>query len=478
MSKDDRIPSLTPLCSSSYRRNKPHQNVAKIAVCSCSGFVLLHQYLPVPQYEIHKLLLHRSVPTFRGPGQALIRQRELPPASSHPATYPITGLALSTRSPHPIAHPHSHFGPTIDKMDGAPAVPRYFAFTGNDSTGARLDVDVKAWRHADDSVWWAVNSFLSSTGLDVLGPEDSFCLWYKKKKGQLGHALAQGGCQLEEHVRAPRRALQAQAREHGQTYEPPAIGHDEYHASTRGLLLMLTFLQAHVRSHPTRHKVALCLQVWFEALVPAEAVGTLALQAIPELTMRACPLFNGDPCRHIRQCLRRLEATGSSVQARMRDHVLDLWELSSSCQSCKARLSEVVASLSDHMDSHLEAGAYTMNPRKRREQKPRAGARRQRIDEDYKRAVVEDTVSSGAARTPRALMKADGIAEPDDVAKWTELHTLQRQSAAWLTFRNVQHLGLCGDASRLGNPAEETLMMAAWSGDASRGCWLPPQAEP
>jgi len=55
---------------------------------------------------------------------------------------------------------------------------------------------------------------------------------------------------------------------------------------------------------------------------------------------------------------------------------------------------------------------------------------------------------------------------------------LLKQSAAFIQFKATQTLSIVGDASRIGNPAENCEVMAVWSPEVNAAVWLPPQARP
>jgi uncharacterized protein YbjQ (UPF0145 family) len=98
---------------------------------------------------------------------------------------------------------------------------------------------------------------------------------------------------------------------------------------------------------------------------------------------------------------------------------------------------------------------------------------RPKQDEDYKRHIVEEALASKRARTGG---QADGLAHPSAAARWNDMATLLHQSAALQQFKATQILSFIGDASRIGNPAENTEVMAAWSPDVGAAVRLPQQA--
>lgn len=185
----------------------------------------------------------------------------------------------------------------------------------------------------------------------------------------------------------------------------------------------------------------------------------------------------GRPCAHLQPSLGHLNSEGRQLSTRVADHLFDMWALSSECAACKRQLVRVVASVVASMDAGAPTKAYTTDPRRSHEDDGDAGRRtkRHRVDEDYKTAIVALAVQKGSARTPRAVIVADGKACADNVGTWDKNHMLLLQSSSWLAFSRAQHISVAGDASRLGNPAEETQVNLACNLETGVACWLPPQ---
>jgi len=108
------------------------------------------------------------------------------------------------------------------------------------------------------------------------------------------------------------------------------------------------------------------------------------------------------------------------------------------------------------------------------QQHPGGGrCKRQRLDEDFKLKMAGAS-QAGMASSSGAQCRALG--EKRNSYKWDtkDLNLYMRQ--CWRVFEKVKTITLAQDASKLGNPGEDTMVYAAFSPDLHCGIWLPPQA--
>ena len=104
------------------------------------------------------------------------------------------------------------------------------------------------------------------------------------------------------------------------------------------------------------------------------------------------------------------------------------------------------------------------------------GPKRQRVDEDYKRTVVVNAVSAGRAKCASQLIRAHGPGVDTTCgARWEEDDCLKLMAAAMLDFKTITHLHVCEDGSRIGKPAQETIVYLAWSAFSQKATYPPPQ---
>jgi hypothetical protein len=103
-------------------------------------------------------------------------------------------------------------------------------------------------------------------------------------------------------------------------------------------------------------------------------------------------------------------------------------------------------------------------------------ARKRRLDQDLRHAIVQSAMQSKRAKTPMAFVRATGMVAPTTAATWIPKHMGNIRAALFLSFKGCQHLALAFDAGRIGSPKEETLTVAALIVEQNKAQWLAPQA--
>lgn len=105
----------------------------------------------------------------------------------------------------------------------------------------------------------------------------------------------------------------------------------------------------------------------------------------------------------------------------------------------------------------------------------RKSSRKRMRDEDYRRAVMEIAIKQGRARSSACAAKLGGLRSAS-VSDWQHRHMAALQAAAWRRcsgFSSV--LVVCEDAARLGNPAEDFMVMVAECVEEGFSVYLPSQ---
>lgn len=114
------------------------------------------------------------------------------------------------------------------------------------------------------------------------------------------------------------------------------------------------------------------------------------------------------------------------------------------------------------------------------EKTPKLGCmnKRPRIDEDLKRVVATSCVQEGRVASGAAWARATKRVSASSTRSWE--HTAMRTymvAGSRLMKDGVTVLSLVEDASRIGDPAEDTMVYLAWSGKHNTGLYLPVQAD-
>lgn len=339
-------------------------------------------------------------------------------------------------------------------------------------------MNFKFWSH-DGQCRWVLCPILVALGLLATGHLVGD--WFRKRQESLHAAWALVGIGADDGLRGS--SLKSQSLRGGMSYAPGEQEHDEFHCTSACMVSTFLWLQQGAGTLVRRRRSEWFLQNFLALLLSSSSRG--ALEALcsppppPPAVCGACPLsIEGRPCIHLAPILSHLQSQGVGLAVVGAGHLWSLWCVVAECAVVRSELERAVTIVAAAVDHGSGDAAYTSDPRRAHDDDTDLARRtkRQKVDEDYKASVVGHSVSQGLSKTSRALLVADGKVCPDDIGRWDDDHLLTLQAAAWLSFARVEHLSLAGDASRLGNPAEETQVMLACNLESGRACWLPPQA--
>lgn len=85
-------------------------------------------------------------------------------------------------------------------------------------------------------------------------------------------------------------------------------------------------------------------------------------------------------------------------------------------------------------------------------------------------------VRRGLAQTPSQIARAHGISAESSVRTAVATTLASYHAEMHLRMRDAPRLSIAFDGKRLGQPAKETVAIAASQGDHQEGMWLPQQA--
>jgi len=335
----------------------------------------------------------------------------------------------------------------------------------------------KAWVHTgdDDPVWWQLDPIFKS--LDLCQGKELMADWLRKRLPAYDVDWEAANLTRELAYQPSRKSQEAKAKSAGTAVAGPPCQHASHTMSTPGLLVFLRKCTVFLRGE-SKVRAAAVLNGWMQLLLPA----TCAEGAGPAQHPHAqrCDLDPQDGiCCHLRQCTSqsRLKPT---PQEQCCELSYQLYSASPACEAAKAYDAALVETFAGQMNASLPSFACTSDPVVGAKLNVELGpqARPYSIDEDYKRTIVEDTLKCKRARTGGQAMQADRLADPPTANKWNESAIVLQQSSAFIQFKATQTLSIVGDASRIGNPAENCEVMAVWSPEVNAAVWLPPQARP
>ena len=103
------------------------------------------------------------------------------------------------------------------------------------------------------------------------------------------------------------------------------------------------------------------------------------------------------------------------------------------------------------------------------------GSKRRRIDADRKAMLLKRAIDDKNAKSVGTLCKARGERGSHGASDWIHTEIAAYQWCLHASFFHVQNLGIAYDASRLGMPKEETLIVAGYDADRNIAGWFMPQ---
>jgi hypothetical protein len=262
----------------------------------------------------------------------------------------------------------------------------------------------------------------------------------------------------------------------------PAGTIDEYQIESLGMFGIILHWAVRRKKASDRDRAAKLLRTFLQAVLAdvADPIHEMALLNMSDETRAACEVCSaagGDPpdtcpCTHLRQ------ATANSLNqedpvAVVSDLLVQSFMLGQSCDACCAQLRAQLDKLALHISSCGDA-IGTSDPLGADVQLRDASKRR--LDSDKKGFLVEMAVKHKRARTVGMLAKARCEPGSENASRWMLQNLGAYRLSLRLEFNEVQHLALAFDASRVGQPREETLIVAAINLDKGVAGWLCPQA--
>lgn len=105
------------------------------------------------------------------------------------------------------------------------------------------------------------------------------------------------------------------------------------------------------------------------------------------------------------------------------------------------------------------------------------GGKRRRFDEDLRSSIVSVALQRGYARNVGAFARSSAGRIPESTARsWVPQHMAEYRASVAMCFKNSRFLSVAFDASRIGCPKGDTIVLALRDAETHAACWLPPQA--
>lgn len=340
--------------------------------------------------------------------------------------------------------------------------------------GAQFELELKAWVHRGVALWDAKRVFLAMGFAMPRGPwkvlQDQQASW--------GREFASLGWDLGQHLYPSRQQLVSRGQ------EPGPLTHDEATFTTVAVIFLLLWWAESRRRLDDRQRAETVLDSLLKRVLSASTDACNVSLAPPEQVLRACEAL-ADKCDGgvVGHCM-HLRSMGQEVSHALAPPMLhwrravalpkSLMPWRGACASARTWLSIELARLAAAMDDALPEARVTSDALKFGGASS-SGAKRRRIDEDYKRAVAMEPTRDGRASSGAAWARCTGSSPKTTAIGFENRAMRQYLCTGRLSFAGAKYASVAFDASRLGDPKCEHVFFHLWSADKKLGLWLPPQ---
>lgn len=277
------------------------------------------------------------------------------------------------------------------------------------------------------------------------------------------------GSSFEDAILPSRRAWPNDERMH-------PCARQEFQTSTVGLFALFFYW------HQTRHSLSeraqakeLCIRL-FRKFFDGATLGIVGAARIPPSILESCPArsdFTEGVCIHVDELLDREKAMQDDIGYCMWELLEFLQLRAPVCSTLASWLEFVLTRAADEVNRRIPTHS-SGDALKNAALHETGRGRKRRVDEDYI-AALGAASSEGRGGNSSCIARALGDIDCSVANKHDEKFLREYNSAGHLLFEGVQECGLTYDASRLGQPPEETVMFCLERLDRGVAMWLPPQ---
>lgn len=343
--------------------------------------------------------------------------------------------------------------------------------------GGSLEASFKTWAYRTGEVYWELRRLLMHRASPKAQGSLQACTEVKAGRMLWAAEFAHLDCGRKPIIpssNAARVSGDADAMRDSLTRQ-------EFSISTSAMLALMLFWYRTSRLKANRDRCRALLQGFLE-----RAGGHLATEtaAILDCLASESPLCAPQAelqhrCAHGDHAASALSKDSTGWRA-MVDACADLRISSNSCPTARLALVRFVCRLSADIDRKIHARSPEINAKSDLRHRPllARGTKRLRVDEDYKaNAAVKRLCLREAPNVARAI-RADGLGcSASNGRHWEISVCLEHQAACRAQLSGARVLHITEDGSRVGDPAEETVIYLAWVGDLNLGGYLPPQVQ-
>lgn len=333
-------------------------------------------------------------------------------------------------------------------------------------------------RPSGPAVFWELRTIIDSLGFT--GSHWSLHKWWRSfEEAHVGPALERAGLDITD-VRISLKAAQGRAKEKNELPPAPGFYMQEYVASTEGMVVLLCRWATTGREErrASAHAVLYDIIAFTIAGKALDYMGDLVMPAGRADHCCRRPSQHPDfPCQHCADVVKKLGSHKDYVSANGAWQyqallLVTLWSSTAACHLIDMWFVKVLHVVCHALNMSILSGEVGQ-PTPERLPQPRGAVKRRRLDPEL-RSSFKAAVSEKRVRNAQWHARGGGL----DLCTRTA-GALSEGLAAdyyWSSFKllsGCDQLSVCLDASSVGG--EDTCILAAWSWQAARGCWLVPQ---
>lgn len=257
--------------------------------------------------------------------------------------------------------------------------------------------------------------------------------------------------------------------------EAPEDARDEWMLSTAGCGIVLLYGCFAFREKSKKRLMKGLLCTLLEALLNPEFLEDSGVAMMDLGSLCQCRAYRqgAESCPHLRGAVKQLRREGTAPQRKVALALEEAITMVDVCPPSCHWLRRAILAVRNVVDAAAPSMAFTQDATKA-ESTRAPGKKRRRVDQDLKHAVINDMIVSGRAKSSHAAARSLGDVVAKSTDKWDDRASLLYQAACWASCQGLRALSVAVDAKRLGQPAEETEVFAAWAWPQDVAMWLPP----
>jgi hypothetical protein len=278
---------------------------------------------------------------------------------------------------------------------------------------------------------------------------------------------------LSAHIFPSRKSLVAKQ---GPGLLGPGDVEQEWTVTTQGLVVLLHHWAFSKRKLADREAAKLASQAFFERCLDLEAARSMPLELTAQSSQLCQASCRGGMCCHACDFSAKLSSLACSPQHKV-NQAIQLASLQvRSCAALKAHALAIVATALGLIHTNLDNVLKTDILKHSAElELLTASGKRRRIDEDLRDALATQAHAKGLGWSTGSIANCKDICTRATSTKMDTSFLCQYKAGGHLLMQKFRSVTISMDCSRLGNPADDTLLCAWWEALRDTGGWLAPQ---